>query len=308
MIKEDANIRRGIPDNTNNTVANNLKTATGAKQKYSDFLPSGIKGAEVASGMESITKGLESNAKGRFDKALGDLSKLSSKLSFNMPNFGSENVDGDDDGDGIIKQLIKLIKGVITLPIRFTNMSLSLSFATTALATGIDGLGKSLVLGSKDIITLVSVIVKFVMKYIICIVSFVITTMGGCFIIHCFTFMCYVLYLIFPFTAYCIQMVMDYDINPHIDAMFEELRNADEYLGQYTGGIYALRWPDPIQSICYTCFGKKVKLRELLIDVGAIQDVGNTISTHFTKVMPNYMRSSVPHGQRAMNYLDAAVN
>ena len=117
-----------------------------------------------------------------------------------------------------------------------------------------------------------------------------------------------VMYLIFPVTAYFIKMFTDYDIMPDVDAAFEALHEADEQFGQYTGGIYVLRWPDGIDSVCYTCFGQKVKLRDILIDVEVIKDIGDMISRDFSQVMPSYMRTSIPHGHAAMQFLDKTFN
>ena len=59
---------------------------------------------------------------------------------------------------------------------------------------------------------------------------------------------------------------------------------------------------------CYSCFGKRVKLRDILADVGVIQDIGNMISNDFNNVMPRYMKPSVPLGKSSLNSLDKAMN
>jgi hypothetical protein len=187
-------------------------------------------------------------------------------------------------------------------------MSQALTEGTVALATGIDGLAKSTVLGVKDIVLLICAIIQIVAKYFKCILSFIITTMAGCFLIHIITFVFCVLYLIFPASAYIVEFGTGIDIMPDIDAMFDMLNQADEQFGQVTGGIYVLRWPDAINNICYTCFGEHVKLRDILVDVEIIKDIGDTIMHDFTQVMPVYMKPSIPHGQSALQHLDAAFN
>ena len=81
------------------------------------------------------------------------------------------------------------------------------------------------------------------------------------------------------------------DMTPMLD-------KAVEYVG----------WPEPIGTICYSCFGKKVKLREVISDVGVIEDIGNMISYDFKNTMPRYMNPAVPLGTMAMDSLDKAVN
>lgn len=298
------NIGQRFEDNLNN-----LKAAAGLGSfNYGGYTSSNDIGKDLADQANSISGTLLSEKDKLLNAALNGLAGLSDNLVFKMPEFGGEKVEEDDDDDSIIKQLIKLIMGIIHLPLRFMSMSQSLMEGTVALATGIDGLAKSAILGTKDIITLIVAIIQIVAKYFTCILSFTISTIAGCFLIHGITFMFCVLYLIFPATAYFVELVSGYDMMPDVDAMFVLLEEADNQLGQYTGGIYALKWPDAISSICYTCFGKKVKLRDVLVDVEVIKDIGDTIMHDFTQVMPSYLKTSIPHGHAAMQHLDKTFN
>ena len=69
-----------------------------------------------------------------------------------------------------------------------------------------------------------------------------------------------------------------------------------------------IRWPEPIGTICYTCFGKPVKLRDIISDVGVLEDIGNMITYDFTNTMPRYMGPAIPIGNDAMKHLDKAIN
>lgn len=283
-----------------------LKASTSvAAAGYSGYDPSKDAGNAIADKAGELSGKVMSQADKLANMALDGLAGLSSNLAFKMPDFGKDPDEESNDNDNIIKQLIKLIMSIIRLPLRFMSMSQALLEGTQALAVGIDGLAKSLILGTKDLITLIIAVIHIVFKYLTCIISFTITTIAGCFLIHGITFMFCVMYLIFPVTAYFLELVTGYDMMPDVDNMFELLHSADEQLGQYTGGIYALRWPDAIHNICYTCFGQRVKLRDVLVDVSVIKDIGDMIMHDFTKVIPVYMRPSMPHGKLAMKHLDA---
>jgi hypothetical protein len=285
-----------------------LKASTGVQANYGGYIPSEDTGKELADKAGKFASGLTSKSDQLIGKALDGLSGLSGNLAFKMPDFGKEKVDKDDDDDGLIPTLIGLIMGIIHLPLRFMSMSQALMQGTLALSVGIEGLAKSVILGTKDIITLIIAMIQIFFKYFTCILSFTITTIAGCSLIHGITFMFCVMYLIFPASAYFLELVTGYDMMPDVDAMFVVLHATDEQLGQYTGGIYALRWPDPINNVCYTCFGKPVKLRDVLVDVEVIKDIGELIMHDFTKVIPVYMRPSIPYGHSAMQHLDATFN
>ena len=287
----------------------NLKAATKNAPNFSGYVPPDNNlGNNASDKIKSVSGMATSGADALLGTALNGLSGLSSNLAFNMPTFGKTDVDKDDDEEGIIPELIKLIKAIVHLPMRFMNMSKSLAFGTVALATGIEGLAKSAILGTKDIITLIIAIIRIVAKYFICILSITITTIAGCFLIHGVTFMFYVMYLIFPASGYFVELATGIDIMPTVDAMFEMLGEIDNVMGQYTGGIYAMKWPDAISNICYTCFGEHVQIRDVLVDVDVIKDIGEQMSFDFGKVIPGYMSPSQPYGHTSMQYLDKALN
>jgi hypothetical protein len=226
--------------------------------------------------------------------------------NFRRPTFG-DAPRGDDDDDDIFTQLIRIIMSVIKLPIRFKNMFDALMNASEAVAQSVDGLGKSVELLAKDFTKLILAILSIVFKYSLCILSFVITTIGGCFLVHIITFACYVLYLIFPLTAYFFKLVTSVDIMPLIDYMFEALSKSDDQLYDLVG-IHVTKWPDTINRICYTCFGKKVKWREVSADLGALSDLGDLINFDVNQKIPHYLRNAIPPGRRALSNMDAAMN
>jgi hypothetical protein len=215
------------------------------------------------------------------ESSLGAVSFTSKKKSI------TENViDG-----GLFAQLLQLILGIIQIPIRFGYLSMALTEGTGALVLGIGGMAQSVALGTKDIFILFFAILKIVLKYFSCILSFVITTIGGCLGIHMITMFFVMLYLFIMFILDSFNEWTGIDMTPMLD-------KAVEYVG----------WPDPIGTICYSCFGKKVKLREVISDVGVIEDIGNMISYDFKNTMPRYMNPAVPLGTMAMDSLDKAVN
>jgi hypothetical protein len=51
-----------------------------------------------------------------------------------------------------------------------------------------------------------------------------------------------------------------------------------------------------------------VKLRDVLTDVGQIEDAGNRIAYDFNNTIPKYMKPSVPFGKKSLKSLDKAMN
>ena len=94
---------------------------------------------------------------------------------------------GDEDEDSILQKLIKLILGIVKLPMRFGYLSSSMINATAALGVGIGGITQSIALAVKDIYLLIFTILHIIFKYLLCIISFIITTIGGCYFVHIFT-------------------------------------------------------------------------------------------------------------------------
>jgi hypothetical protein len=213
---------------------------------------------------------------------------MGSKVGLNINN---SNIKGDDSGGGILSKLIKLILGIVELPMRFGYLFSSLMQGTGALALGVGGISQSVALGTKDVYILIIAILKIIFKYFLCILSFIITTIGGCFLIHVITLFFVMLYLFIMFLLDMVNEATGFDLSPMVDKALE-----------------VVKWPEPIGMICYSCFGKRVKLREVLADVGVLEDIGNMISYDFNNTMPRYMKPAVPLGSGALKMLDKAMN
>ena len=206
--------------------------------------------------------------------------------------INNSKIKGSDKKASLMQQLIDLILGIAKLPIRFLNLFKSIGFAGAALGVGISGIAKSVALGTKDLYLLIVAILKIVFKYALCLVSFYITTaFGGCLFIHPITLFFALLYLAIMNVADFIRDNIGFDFTSTVDQVFEHIK-----------------WPSQIQTLCYSCFGKPVKLREVLSDVSVIEDIGNTISYDFNYHIPRYMKPSIPFGNKALNSLDKAMN
>lgn len=231
------------------------------------------------------------------DKIINDaLSKFSSMFS----GIGSvkiktdqSNINGGDDGcgDDILCSLLKIIMGIIEIPKRFSYMSLALMEGTGSLVMGIEGLGKSIALAAEDIYKLFIAICTIVFKYSLCILSFILTTIAGCFFIHPITLIVVIIYLGVMGVFDKIRDNYGYDFSQQIDQAFEYIQ-----------------WPKEIQLYCYSCFGEVVKVRDVLTDVGVLTDIGDMISYDFNIRMPNYMKPAKPLGKLAQKHLNIAVN
>jgi len=302
MITETSHLSRLRPLKTEDTALSGLLASDGTQRVSTEYDFSGKMRGIVGDAKLDASR---LNAKELMDRVISGFAVPNITGRFKAPSFGPP-IKGDDDNDDIITQLIKIIMGVITLPKRFYNMFQSLTNATEALAKGIDGLGKSVQLITKDIFTLIIAVLGIIFKYWMCLLSFAITTAGGCFLIHGITFACSVLYLIFPVTAYFIKSATTYDIMPLVDAMFAALSAADEQQASFSG-VYLTRWPEAINRICYTCFGKPVKLRDVTADLGAIGDIGIMIANNMNVRIPWYMRDGIPPGRRALMHMDMAL-
>ena len=205
--------------------------------------------------------------------------------------INNSKINGKGGGGNIISDLIKLILGIVELPMRFGYLFGSLMQGTGALALGVGGITQSVALGTKDVYLLIIAILKIVFKYFLCILSFIITTIGGCFLIHVITLFFVMLYLFIMFLLDMINESTGVDLTPMVDKVLEYVK-----------------WPEPIGTICYSCFGKPVKLRDVLSDVGVLEDIGNMISYDFNNTMPRYMKPAVPLGTGALKMLDKAMN
>ena len=224
------------------------------------------------------------NIIGGFSSAMSGMGSLNVKVN-------NSDIKNKKKSNGIIKDLIGLVKGIIQMPMRFGNLFKALGTGTAALGLGIGGLAQSIALGSKDIYLLFIAIMTIILKYTACVISFTITTIGGCLFLHFFT-------LLFMMIYVGIMYVVD-KINSNFGVDFSSM--VDE-------AVKPVQWPSTIQLICYSCFGSPVKLRDILADVSAVEDAGNMISYDFNNKMPRYMKPGVPLGRTALKSLDKAIN
>lgn len=236
----------------------------------------------------------------KFDAQMGRVQNVS--YSTNV-----DKIAGNGPTGSIIKQLISLILGIVKLPVRLARIGEGLTKSSMALGLSVGGLGQSVALAAEDLWILIVTIASLIVKYFLCILSFTITTIAGCLVIHIITFVLSVLYLIFPLTAYVVEMASGYDLTPHIDYAFERMHEYDDNQAIYTR-VNLMRWPFLIELFCYTCFGKPVKLKDVLVDVWAIKSVGDLISYDFSVRMPGYMKAGAPLARSAGNAFDKAMN
>ena len=284
-----------------------LKTASSSLQsKYSAFSSNASKLSNIQDELNKLSSNTTAfKRKDMLDNVISGFAAKLGNIKFKMPPLGEGN-DGDDDGS-LFEMLIKIILGIIQLPVRFGYFFAGLMESTAALAMSLEGLGQSVALGTKDIFTLVMAILNLIFKYYLCILSFTLTTISGCFFIHLITFVFKVVLLIFPLTVYVIKRTTGYNIGPFVDKAFEMAEQADNANASIIG-FNLMRWPKPIHMVCYTCFGKETRLREVIDDFAAIQDIGDMIKKDFTKVMPEYLKSGKPLGEDALKNLDKAFN
>ena len=235
------------------------------------------------------TSGL--NVDALMNRVLGALSSATSGLG--SINFSSNKKKIDDvmmEG-GIISKLIQLILTIVTIPMRFGYLSMGFIQGTGAFGLGIGGIVQSLALATEDISILIFAILKIMFKYFLCILSFIMTTIAGCLGIHIVTMFFVMLYLFIIFILESFNELTGIDLTPMVDSI-------TDYIA----------WPEPIGTICYSCFGQKVKLREVIADVAVIEDIGNMISYDFNTTMPRYMNPAIPLGTSAMDSIDKAIN
>lgn len=268
---------------------------SGATQpNYSQFA------SDVASDLNSAKDGLDDlinpktsgfDVDSMMNGVLGSMSSLSSEMGTVNFSSKSRNIKDNMMSGGLISKLIKLILQIIQIPIRFGYLSMALAEGTAAFGIGIGGIIQSLALGTEDILILIFAILKIVFKYFACIMSFTITTIAGCAGIHIVTLFFVMLYLFIMFVFDSFREMSGIDLTPMVDKV-------TDYVG----------WPEPIGTICYSCFGLKYKLREVISDVSVIEDIGNMISYDFNNTMPRYMRPAVPMGSMAMKHLNQATD
>lgn len=234
------------------------------------------------------TSGLDTDS--LINGIVGGFSSTLSGMGSVKLNVDNSKIKGKGPKGGLLQQLIQLILEIVKLPVRFGNLNLALMEATAALGVGIGGIFKSTALAAKDLGILIIAILRIFFKYFLCILSFIITTIGGCFLVHGITLFFVIIYLAIMYIVDKINDTIGIDFAPMVE-------NAAQYA----------KWFEPINTICYTCFGKSVKLRDVIADVGVLEGIGNMISYDFNNTMPRYMKPSVPLGKSAMKRLDKAI-
>jgi len=270
------------------TLISNVKAPNFSEIKPPDFVSTDAIG-DMKNALNVDVPALDA-AKLLNDVIAGFASAISSIPSTKI-KINDSKVNGDGSSGNIIRDLINLIMGIIELPMRFGYLFQSGIQASAALGLGIGGISQSVALGTKDLYILIIAILKIIIKYFLCILSFAISTIVGCSLVHPITFFFVILYL---FVMEVLKYVKDkttIDFTDTFDSMVEQVQ-----------------WPSAIGILCYSCFGKKVKLRDILADVGVIQEIGNMISDDFNNVMPRYMKPSMPLGSAALGSLDKAMN
>ena len=294
MIVEDADLNEfsNLADKFN---LNNYKTLLSSVKSpsFSSISnPEIISNESLSNFGKSLNEQIPSLDDGKLlDSVIAGFANIFSSMKSVGFKVNNSKVKGKRGSGNIIKDLINLILGIIELPIRFGHLFKSGLEASGALALGIGGLTQSVALGTKDLYMLIIAIIKIIIKYFSCILSCTITTLGGCALIHPVTLFFVMIYLFVLFIIDIIKDKTGFDLTPSFDSMAEYVQ-----------------WPSFIQMFCYTCFGKKVELRDILADVGIIKEIGDMISNDFNNVMPRYMKPSVPLGKSSLKSLDKAMN
>lgn len=308
MIDEQYLLANPIaPDNYSDKLKNlkALMSGGGTSSEFSEYDTPELNAVFSGVDQQSQLNTALADAQGQLTGAIGVLtSSLGQIKSVSIPNKFSK-ISGSGPKGGIIAQLISLIMSFIPLPIRMVYVGKGLMEASTGLAVSIDGLGKSIALAGKDIWLLFITIGSLISKYFLCILSFLISTTIGCFLVHGITFCISVSLLTFPLSAYVINQSIGIDISPMIATMFESMHEMDNHLFAYTN-VNLLRWPKSIEKICYTCFGKHVKMKDILADVWTIKSIGDMIAYDFSVRMPEYMKRGKPFGIAAGKSMDKA--
>jgi hypothetical protein len=290
-------------DNTDlNDALKGLRTATTSSPSFGSYAyPTNLNTGISVEGVEGAMSGIEKIV----SNLVADLSE--SSMSASLSNSDHKPPEEGDISGGLIAELIQILIAVVKLPTKFGNIYHALIDSGETLGKSMSGIGKSAYLGIKDIIILVVAIVKVILKYAKCILSFIITTTFGCLIIHILTFLCYILYLIFPISAYLIWTFSNIDMNPTIDSFFEMIDQADNQFEEMVG-FYLTKWPHYIHMFCYTCFFQEVKLKEVLDDVMVVKDIGDMIQNDFNNKIPVYFRPAKKPALSAKRNFDALMS
>jgi hypothetical protein len=256
--------------------------------------------------LSSVLGSLSSLGRNKTDVA-GDLKNLalsSSDADFLSRGFGGLKgmgnlsfgpIDGmkrpkkkKSEGGGILA-LIKMIIGVIELPVRFSHLMAATLHTSLMLVKSVEGIGKSTVLGIKDISLFLYAILRVFVKYGKCIPwPFIVLTMCG--FTYFITFICYMMYF------WLIYM----PINTFDKAI------GSNFLAVVDDALAIIWWPEAIDKLCYTCFGEKIYLKDFLDDLESVKEVGRMVKTDFEYRIPKYMEPGKPSAKLAKKELDKA--
>ena len=297
-LQDQSNRFNQISDRFNNI--GTMLSGAPSSMNFSSYVPSAD---DIGNDAQNQLNSALNSANSALDGALGKLANAAGSMQSVKTPTGGKKINGNGPSGGIIAKLIALIMGIIELPMRFTYMSIGLAEGSIALALSMEGLGQSIALAGEDFWYLIVAIAIVIWKYTLCVISFIISTVAGCFMVHVITFAISVLFLIFPISAFVFEIVSGIDISPQIELAFEKMHEVDHQMAAYTG-MYLMQWPDTINTFCYTCFGTPVKMKDVITDVWAIKSAGDMISYDFSVRMPQYMKEAAPFAKAA----DDAMN
>jgi hypothetical protein len=291
MISDYNNLATSSINTTTSSLGKSLglESAAASASSISSSLASALNlGATSAKLSSALSFGKELN--------LGAPTKTDVNVNKNLPKTKKPK----PAKGGLIPTIIQIVKMTLKLPTRFDKIFQAFQNSTMGLLFGIEGISKSLALGVYDIMMILYNIFRAVLKYINCIVSFLVT-LPFCAFIHVITLIFYLIYLPFPIMALLIYLATGMNFMPYIDYVFEMIDYADDIFAEWNGlGIHFAKWPPLINTLCYSCFGKKVKMRDVFGDISIIGKSGKKLGRDFSVVMPRYMKRSTPYLKRSM--------
>lgn len=293
---------------------NNLRASTTATDTLGDLGKNLGLGA-AANSVSSVSSSLNNIlglSTGGVSAKLSDALSFGKELGIGVPTKKDVKIDKTPPKTkkpksakgGLIPTIINIVKMTLKLPTRFGNIFQAFQNSFMGLVLGIEGISKSLALGIYDIMMVIYNIFRTILKYFNCIISFIVT-LPFCAMIHLITLFFYLIYLPFPIMALLIRLATGMNFMPYIDYAFELIDYADDVFADWNGlGIHFAKYPPLINRICYTCFGKKVKAKDIFGDISVIGRWGKKTGRDFTVVMPRYMRRSTPYLKRGIKNIE----
>lgn len=295
---------------------NNLGTsANSMSNTVGNGISQGLTSA--AASMSSVSSSLSNILNlGNTSAKLSSALSLGKELGIGSPSMQNVSVDKTvskpkkikSAKGGPIATIIKIVKMAMKLPMRFDKVFLAFQNTLMGSLFSIEGLSKSFALGVYDILMIFYNISRAVLKYINCIISFIVT-LPFCSVVHIITGVFYCIYMIIYAVIYPIDSIIDLakgpKLMPYVDYAYEMIDYADDIFAEWNGlGIHFAKWPPLINRICYTCFGKKVKVRDVFGDISVVGKSGKKLGRDFSVVMPKYMKRSTPYLKKAMRNIE----